>query len=111
MAALDQIDVVVLCGGEGKRLRSQIGESQKTMATLHAEPFLNVLLRYIKQQGFRRVIFETGMDIQSAGRVQLVHTVNHAFGFAGGAAIKVDGKNKHQKNEKKAFCDFHQSSI
>lgn len=56
----EHIDVVILCGGRGERLRARIGETQKTMAGVGAEPFLNILLKYLRQQGFRRVILGTG---------------------------------------------------
>ncbi|MCC6758253.1 MAG: NTP transferase domain-containing protein [Candidatus Omnitrophica bacterium] len=54
------VDIVILCGGLGTRLRSTIGESQKAMATVGEEPFLNIVLRYLKSQGFQRVILAVG---------------------------------------------------
>ena len=58
--SLASIDVVVLCGGQGQRLRKVIGESQKVMARVLDEPFLDILLRYLEGQGFSRVILCTG---------------------------------------------------
>lgn len=58
--SLGEIDVVVLCGGLGKRIRSEIGEQQKTMAQVHGRPFLDVLLKYLSLQGFRRIVLCTG---------------------------------------------------
>ncbi len=60
MNLLKNIDVVILCGGQGQRLRKVIGESQKVMARVFEEPFLNLLLRYLEKQGFSRVILCTG---------------------------------------------------
>ncbi len=57
---LAKIDVVILCGGLGTRLRSTIGESQKTMAAVGEEPFLSKILKYLHGQGFRRVILAVG---------------------------------------------------
>ncbi|MDP2653501.1 MAG: nucleotidyltransferase family protein [Candidatus Omnitrophota bacterium] len=57
---LKSIDVLILCGGLGKRLRSVTGESPKAMAAIKEEPFLNILLKYLRDQGFRRVILCTG---------------------------------------------------
>ena len=57
---LKTIDVVILCGGLGKRLRPAVGESPKVMATIDAHPFLDFLLDYMDGQGFRRVILCTG---------------------------------------------------
>ncbi len=65
MTKLNKIDVVVLCGGLGKRLRSEIGESQKTMAKVDGQPFLDILLKYLLQQGFRRAILCTGYQAES----------------------------------------------
>lgn len=58
--SLANIDVVILCGGQGQRLRSVIGESQKVMAKVFDEPFLDILLKYLEEQGFSRVILCTG---------------------------------------------------
>ncbi len=61
---LSKTDMVILCGGLGTRLRSTIGQAQKTMATVGDEPFLNKILRYLKQQGFERVILAVGFQAQ-----------------------------------------------
>ncbi len=57
---LKEIDVVILCGGLGTRLRSRIGERQKTMAEINGQPFLDILLQYLAGQGFRRAVLCTG---------------------------------------------------
>ncbi|MCR4338213.1 MAG: nucleotidyltransferase family protein [Candidatus Omnitrophica bacterium] len=54
------IDAVILCGGLGQRLRSTIGESQKTMAKVADQPFLDFILQYLKDQGFQRLVLCTG---------------------------------------------------
>ena len=54
------IDVVILCGGLGTRLREEIGESQKAMALVDDRPFLDIILDHLKKQGFQRVILCTG---------------------------------------------------
>ena len=59
---------MILCGGLGKRLRSVIGHSQKILANIDGEPFLNVLLKDLKRQGFRRVILCTGFQAQSVAK-------------------------------------------
>ncbi len=61
---LSKTDMVILCGGLGTRLRSTIGQAQKTMATVGDEPFLNKILRYLKQQGFERIILAVGFQAQ-----------------------------------------------
>ncbi len=61
---LSKTDMVILCGGLGTRLRSTIGQAQKTMAIVADEPFLNKILRYLKQQGFKRIILAVGFQAQ-----------------------------------------------
>ncbi len=68
MNPLNEIDVVILCGGLGKRLRSEIGRSQKTMAAIRGEPFLNIWIRDLSKQGFRRIILCTGYRAESVHR-------------------------------------------
>lgn len=67
MINLKSIDVVILCGGLGKRLRPEVGRRQKTMALIQGQPFLDFLLTYLRRQGFRRVILCTGFQ---AGQVR-----------------------------------------
>jgi len=57
---LETTDVVVLCGGKGTRLRSQIGKTQKVMATIDGHPFLDLVIANFKKQGFKRFILCTG---------------------------------------------------
>lgn len=57
---LENIDVLILCGGLGKRLRSEVGETQKVMASVNDRPFLDLLLQYLANQGFCRVVLLTG---------------------------------------------------
>lgn len=53
-------DAVVLCGGAGLRLRTIIGEAPKAMAYIGGRPFLELLLKKLDQNGFRRVILAVG---------------------------------------------------
>jgi len=57
---LNSLDVIVLCGGAGTRLRSVTGGSPKAMASVGGRPFLEVLLRQVKRHGARRVILAVG---------------------------------------------------
>jgi len=54
------IDVVVLCGGKGKRLRSVVSDRPKPLADINGRPFLDALINYISAFGFRRFILCTG---------------------------------------------------
>ncbi len=62
---LKNINAVILCGGLGKRLRSVVGESQKIMAQVDGQPFLDILLTYLKIQGIKRVVLCTGYKADS----------------------------------------------
>jgi len=59
-SSLRNIDVAILCGGLGTRLRAAIGEQQKTMALVGGRPFLDSLLEYLSGQGFRRAVLCAG---------------------------------------------------
>ena len=58
-------DVIVLCGGAGLRLRGVTGASPKSMASVAGRPFLEVLLRQLYRNGFRRVILAVGYQQQA----------------------------------------------
>ena len=53
-------DVVILAGGLGKRLHSVTGGSQKVLAKIGDQPFLEILIDYIASQGARRFILCAG---------------------------------------------------
>ncbi len=57
---LQDIDVVILCGGLGKRIRELTGDLPKPMVWIDRQPFLEIVLNYLKSYGFRRFIFCTG---------------------------------------------------
>jgi NDP-sugar pyrophosphorylase family protein len=62
LSALDpkEIDVLILCGGLGKRLRSVINDRPKPMAEIAHRPFLDILIAYTSHYGFRRFILCLG---------------------------------------------------
>jgi NDP-sugar pyrophosphorylase family protein len=60
----DNIDVVVLCGGKGTRLRSVIRDRPKPMADIGGKPFLAELLDYVAKYGFHRFILCAGYKAQ-----------------------------------------------
>ncbi|MFT5170166.1 MAG: D-glycero-alpha-D-manno-heptose 1-phosphate guanylyltransferase [Lysobacterales bacterium] len=65
---IDQVDVLILCGGLGTRLRSTIGESQKVMADVQGKPFLDYHIDHLQAQGVERIILCTGFqadDVES----------------------------------------------
>lgn len=54
------MQAIILCGGQGTRLRSVIGERQKTMTEVNNEPFLVNVIQYLKSYKITNVIFATG---------------------------------------------------
>lgn len=57
---LEQMDVVILCGGLGKRLMPVVSDRPKPMAEINGRPFLDILIRYAGSYGFRRFILCIG---------------------------------------------------
>jgi NDP-sugar pyrophosphorylase family protein len=53
-------DALLLCGGAGLRLRSVIGDGPKGMAEVAGRPFLELLLRQLHRNGFKRAILAVG---------------------------------------------------
>jgi NDP-sugar pyrophosphorylase family protein len=53
-------DAIILCGGAGLRLRSITGDAPKAMASIADRPFLELLLRQLRRNRFRRVILAVG---------------------------------------------------
>lgn len=60
MPDLSNVDIVILAGGLGKRLRSVTGGRQKVLAEIDGKPFICMLMEYIASQGGRRFILCTG---------------------------------------------------
>jgi len=57
---LESIDVFILCGGLGKRLRPVVAGKQKVMAEIGEKPFLETVVKNLISHGFRKIIFGTG---------------------------------------------------
>ena len=53
-------DAILLCGGEGLRLRSITAGAPKSMAGIGDRPFLELLLKQLQRNGFERVILAVG---------------------------------------------------
>ena len=58
--AIGDTDAVVLCGGMGTRLRTVIGEKQKTVAYVNGRPFLFFIIEALMRQGVKRIVLSTG---------------------------------------------------
>ncbi len=55
-----EIDVLILSGGQGTRLKEVVSDRPKTMAEVNQRPFLDILIDYTSSFGFRRFIICTG---------------------------------------------------
>jgi len=53
-------EVLVLCGGQGTRLRSVVGDRPKGLADIAGRAFLDILVDALLAQGFRRLVLCTG---------------------------------------------------
>jgi Nucleoside-diphosphate-sugar pyrophosphorylase involved in lipopolysaccharide biosynthesis/translation initiation factor 2B, gamma/epsilon subunits (eIF-2Bgamma/eIF-2Bepsilon) len=58
--ALSNIDVAVLAGGLGTRIRGVLGDTPKVLAPISGRPFLAHLLDYLAAYGARRVVLCLG---------------------------------------------------
>jgi len=56
----EKVDVVVLCGGLGTRLRAVVSDRPKSLAEISGKPFLDLLINYVSMFGFRRFILCVG---------------------------------------------------
>ena len=60
----NKIDVVVLCGGEGKRLGELTRNQPKPMVKIKNRPFLDILIDHIALFGFRHFVLCVGYKAQ-----------------------------------------------
>jgi len=57
---LRELDVVILCGGMGSRLRAAVSDRPKPMARIDQRPFLDILIKFFAGFGFRRFVLCAG---------------------------------------------------
>lgn len=62
---LRSVDVLVLAGGLGTRLRPAIGESPKLLAPVEGRPYLLYLIDWLRHFGARRVVLSLGYKAES----------------------------------------------
>ena len=53
-------EAIVLAGGLGTRLRSEIGEFPKPLAPINGEPFLTHVFTYLQKNGINKVVLSVG---------------------------------------------------
>jgi len=54
------IDVLILCGGQGTRLRPVISDKPKILAEIGGKPFIDILFDTLASHGFHRIILGVG---------------------------------------------------
>lgn len=54
------LDVVVLCGGRGERLRAAVDDRPKPLAEVGGRPFLDILIDWAAGYGFRKFVLLAG---------------------------------------------------
>jgi D-glycero-alpha-D-manno-heptose 1-phosphate guanylyltransferase len=57
---LNKIEVLILCGGEGRRLRQVVSDVPKPMALVNGRPFLEYLVENLLRQNLKNICFLTG---------------------------------------------------
>lgn len=58
------MEAIILAGGLGTRLRSEVKEVPKSMALINGRPFVEYLLDYLIQSGVEHIIFSIGYKSQ-----------------------------------------------
>ena len=54
------MEAIVLAGGLGTRLREVVKDIPKPMAPVNNKPFLEYILKYLKEQGIKKVVLAVG---------------------------------------------------
>ena len=68
MKAAD-VDIVILCGGRGMRLKPVMGRRQKVLADVRGRPFILRLIDFAAHQGFKRFVLCAGHGHEELKRV------------------------------------------
>ena len=90
---IDNLDVLILCGGSGTRLKEAGKGGPKPMAEIHGRPFLDILVQYVLSFGFRRFILCTGFKSEvieqyfykkNDGNIYIISEEQEVLGTGGG---------------------------
>ena len=73
---LASVDVLVLAGGYGTRLRGSIGETPKVLAPVAGRPFLVHLLAWLRRFGASRVVMSLGYKADAVQQFLASHPVS-----------------------------------
>lgn len=83
---MNKIDVIILAGGLGTRLRQVVSEVPKCMAPVCGKPFLSYLLDYLKNYSVGKVILSVGYLRDSI--IQYIDNQKHNYNFEFDFAIE-----------------------
>jgi len=126
---LADLDVLILCGGLGTRLKEVLKDSPKPMVQVHGRPFLDLLIQHVSSFGFRRFILCTGYksDVieqyfkkKNDDNIYIISKEQEALGTGGGIKyaeplisssyfMVLNGDSICRANLKE-FVDFHESN-
>jgi D-glycero-alpha-D-manno-heptose 1-phosphate guanylyltransferase len=90
------VEAIILAGGLGARLRSVVTDLPKPMAPIGDRPFLEYILKYLKNNGIKRVILSVGYKWETIKEyfgnnfngVELIYSVEDEPLGTGGAIKK-----------------------
>lgn len=120
------MDVVILCGGMGIRLRNIVSDRPKVMAEVNSRPFLDTLIDYVAGFKFRRFVLcvgymkdfikenyehdSSGLDILFSEEKDLLGTagaIKNAEAFIRSNPFLVMNGDSFCRIDMKKFLDFH----
>ncbi len=127
---LEEVDVVILCGGKGSRLRGVVDDRPKPMAEINQQPFLDILIKYFARFGFRRFVLCAGYMSeviqyhfsQRTGPLEFVvsneltplgtaGSIKNAGRFIQSDPFLVTNGDSFCSVDLAEFCDFHLSRL
>ena len=77
MLTLKKIDLVILAGGEGSRLKNIIGKKQKCIAKVNNRPFLDYVINLYAKYDFNKIYILTGKSSEKV--FSLYHNKEYNF--------------------------------
>jgi len=80
-ADFKKIDLLILCGGLGKRLRPSLNDRPKVLAEIGGRVFLDILIGTISQYSFQNIILSTGY-LKEQIKEHFGHNPNYNFLFS-----------------------------
>ncbi|MDI6717473.1 MAG: nucleotidyltransferase family protein [Patescibacteria group bacterium] len=103
----NDIDVVILCGGQGTRIKPVIGNKPKVLADINGKPFLEILINQLVLNDFKKIILSVGylkeqikdyiQNVFNNNQVEISFSEEETMLGTGGAVKKVKDliKNHH----------------